>query len=189
MCWGQIKTRLLLDLHICYFPSLILVLAFYPSKMLMLTGNRSSSTNVTVILNDFTLETFGVPGSKTNSPLLCPSAQHILLTDVLTTSCILSDFWAFCLYFNRTMPGLDRRQWGTESRKSLDLNLTACMHWLTISCILKTFHPHSKHTGCQDWKSQIINLWRNIYCSIQLYVHCHSIVWDQYVFNVSLLLI
>lgn len=88
------------------FPSLILVLAIHPSKMLMLTGNRSSRTNMTVILNYFTLETFGVPGSKTNSPTLWPSARLILLTDDLTTSCILSDFLAFCLYFNRTMLGL-----------------------------------------------------------------------------------
>lgn len=86
-------------------PSLILVLVLHPSKMLMLTGNRSSSTNVTVILNYFTLEKFEVPGSKTNSPLLCPLGQHILLIVGLTASCILSNFLAFCLYFNRKVQG------------------------------------------------------------------------------------
>lgn len=87
------------------FPSLILVLVLHPSKMLMLTENRSSSTNVTVILNYFPLERFGVPGSKTNSLLLCPSAQHILLTTGLTALCTLSNFLAFCLHFDRKVQG------------------------------------------------------------------------------------
>lgn len=72
-----VEARLKPDYFWTSAQAIILVLVLHPSKMLMLTGNRSSSTNVTVNLNYFTLEKFGVPGSKTNSPLLCPSAQHI----------------------------------------------------------------------------------------------------------------
>lgn len=57
----QIESRRLLNSHMLFFHSLILVFAFHPNKILMLTENRSSSINVAAIPN---YSKFRTPGSS-----------------------------------------------------------------------------------------------------------------------------